>query len=84
MFTKLFVGSFLALGLLFTSINAADDAAKDCCAKKLACCQPTSACCVADVKLGCCEKGLKCCADDKGCCAAVQKCCAPKDSLTAN
>lgn len=75
MFTKLFVGSFLTLGLLLTGAVDGDDKAKDCCSAKLACCKEKSACCVADTRLGCCEKGMKCCAENKGCCAAVQKCC---------
>src|ERR1022692_1196903 len=75
MFTKLFAGSFLVLGLLLTGAAVADEKSKDCCSAKLACCKEKSACCEASARLGCCEKGLKCCAENKGCCAAVQKCC---------
>lgn len=75
MFTKLFAGSFLSLGLLLAGSGGAEEAAKDCCSLKLACCKAKSACCVADARLGCCEKGMKCCEDEKACCAAVQKCC---------
>ena len=39
MFTKLFAGSFLALGLLLTGAVAADEKPKDCCSAKLACCK---------------------------------------------
>jgi len=76
MFTKLFAGSFLALGLLIAGVDA--DKSQDCCSAKLACCNEMSACCVADAKLDCCDKGLKCCTDNNGCCDAVQKCCTGK------
>ena len=75
MFTKLFAGSLLVLGLLFTGAFAAGEKFKDCCSSNLACCKEMSACCVADAKLGCCEKGLKCCTENNGCCAAIQKIC---------
>ena len=52
MFTKLFAGSFLALGLLLTGAVVADEKAKDCCSAKLACCKEKSACCEADARLG--------------------------------
>ena len=47
MFTKLFAGSFLALGLLLTGAVAADEKPKDCCSANLACCKEKSACCEA-------------------------------------
>jgi hypothetical protein len=75
MFTRLFAGSFLVVGLLLTGAAGADEKTKDCCSAKLACCKEKSACCAADVRLGCCEKGMKCCAEKKACCSAVQKCC---------
>jgi hypothetical protein len=76
MFTKLFPGLFLSLGLVFAGAPAADKAApQDCCQQKLACCAKDKACCVATTRLGCCAKGMDCCAKNKACCAAVQKCC---------
>lgn len=73
MFTKMFAGSLLALGLLVARVAVSDDKPKDCCAANLACCKDKNACCEPKTRLGCCEKGLKCCAENKGCCAVVQK-----------
>jgi hypothetical protein len=71
---QIMLGSFLSLGLMFTSARAPEDK-PDCCTKNLACCAKEKACCDATTKLGCCAKGAACCGKDRGCCSAIQECC---------
>ena len=77
MLTKLFVGAFFALSLLFTSAavfvekpgdsRAADlDCRSDCRADDT---QDRCCCCC------CCLVGLECCAEDRCCCAVCPDCC---------
>lgn len=89
MFTKIFAGALLSVGLVFAGFlagqgasqdglavaSAAEDKQEDCCKKQLACCSKDKACCAASAKIGCCAKGMKCCDKDAACCATVQECC---------
>ena len=66
MFTTIFSGLVLSLGLLGTGLDF-DANPVQCCTNQIGCCTTCQACCPA-----CCAPGMPCCGEDARCCLATQ------------
>src|SRR5205085_4288578 len=75
MFTQIFGGLILSLGLLSTGLSLGNQQPADCCASLMACCSQGKACCLATGKMECRDNPAGCCSAAQNCCAAGAACC---------
>src|SRR5262249_36775318 len=79
MFTKIFGGLVLSLGMLATGLGSGPGLG-DCCQLQMACCSQGMTCCPTccvgcDGNSACCTAKPDCCAAGEACCAEAQACC---------